>query len=310
MPDPILPTATPDLIIAGAARSGTSFLAAQLSAHPNIDPGSVKEPNFFSRAHEQGEQWYDSLFRPREPGLLRMDASVSYTYPQYPLALSRLAAAAPEAYVVYIVRDTVPRAVSHYLYYRHYFNQESAVSFGAALDSNELYAGASDYRRWLDDLYATYPKNRVLIVPFSAATAQDNAVADEVCKALGLPMLAARDQGAQAHKNDVVVFRSPALRFVSRKLRRSRWYPVVRERLGATRLRRVRSLVTKKAPLPTFEQTLASCRPDQIRQLRELEQRSHAAVREALLEQDARMGLHWAEVWSPPTSLPGVEQSA
>src|SRR5919106_479728 len=49
----------PGIVIAGAARSGTSYLAAVLGAHPDIDAGAVKEPNYFSREHERGPGEYD-----------------------------------------------------------------------------------------------------------------------------------------------------------------------------------------------------------------------------------------------------------
>lgn len=304
MQDSVLPrTPTPDLVIAGAARSGTSFLAAQLGAHPRIDPGSIKESNFFSRSYGKGNDWYEGLFQTREPDVVRMDASVSYTYPQYPQALSLLAAAAPDAYLVYVVRDPVARAVSHYLYNHHYFNQESAADFGTALTTNDLYVGASDYRRWLDDIYTVYPKEQVLVVPFHAVTAPGTEVADQICKALGLPMLPGPSAGAAAHQNNVVVFRHPGLRFVSRRLRRSRLYPLVRARLGASRLRRMRSLVTKHTALPTIEEALSTCRPEQLRELKDLELRSHAAVCAAVQDQDARTGLSWASLWTTPHSL-------
>lgn len=304
MPDPVIPrTAALDLVIAGAARSGTSFLAAQLSAHPGVDPGSVKEPNFFSRNYERGPGWFNGLFEPRSDALLRLDASVSYTYPQYPSALPRLAADSPDTYVIYIVRDPVPRAVSHYLFYRHYFKQESAVSFSDALASNNLYAGASDYRRWLEELYATFPRERVLVVPFRAVTAAGADVVTQVSADVGLPPRPDLVASAAAHQNNVVTFRHPALRFASRKLRRSRLYPVVRDRLGAARMRQVRSLATKNASLPTAAQALATCTADQLDQLRELEKRSDLAVTQALREQDARLGLSWSEHWTTPNAL-------
>ncbi len=293
-----------DLAIAGAARSGTSFLAAHLSRHPGIDAGAVKESNFFSRNYDRGPEWYESLFQPRAEDVRRMDASVSYTYPQYPEALSRLCAAAPDAYVVYVVRDPVPRAVSHYLFYRHYFKQETAGDFGAALHGKDLYMGASDYRRWLGELYSRYPRDRVLVVPFRAITSRTAEVAERVCSALGLAPAPAADAEVGAHRNNVVTFRHPALRVASRKLRRSKLYPVIRDRLGAARLRRVRSLVTKDTWLPTTEEALKSCTPDQLAQLRELEERCDLAVSDALREQDARLGLDWAGQWVKPDSVP------
>ncbi|CAN5138627.1 hypothetical protein BH20ACT5_BH20ACT5_07840 [soil metagenome] len=297
--------AGPDLVIAGAARSATSFLAAQLGAHPRIDPGSVKEPNFFSRHLDRGVEWYDGLFGPRATGVLRMDGSVSYTYPQFPEALGRLAAAAPGALLVYVVRDPLPRAVSHYHLQRHYFQREPAPDFGAALRTNDLYAGASDYQHWLNAIYGVYPAEQVLVVPFDAVARGDAAA--QVCAQVALPPPPVREQEAAAMKNNVVAFRHQTLRVASRTLRRSRLYPAVRARLGAQRLRRLNALVTRSTVLPTVAEALATCAPEQLRELRELEERSRAAVRSCLREQDARTGLDWLAYWQPSAADgPGV----
>ena len=308
MPDPInLRTASAsNLVIAGAACSGTSFLAAQLSSHPRIDPGSVKESNLFSRNYERGPAWYEGLFEPPADGLRRMDASVSYTFSHFPAAVDRLAAHAPAALVVYLVRDPIPRAVSHYLHNRHYFKQEMAPDFGAAIRTNELYAGASDYQRWLDALYGRFPRDQVLVVPFTAVT--EGGVAAQVCARLRLPAPAPMQEAtAEAHRNNVVGFKHEAFRVASRKLRRSRFYPVVRERLGADRLRRVRSMVTKETTLPTVQDALDSCSPDQLSDLHELDQQSWDAVTACLAEQDERLGLRWSSYW-PARSSPTTGQ--
>lgn len=283
-------------MIAGAARGGTSYLAAQLGAHPKIDPGSLKEPNFFSRNFERGFDWYDGLFQPRTDGVLRMDASVSYTFPHFPQALDRLAEHGSDTLVVYVVRDPIARAFSHYLHNRHYFKQEPASNFGQAIAANDLYAGASDYQRWLDALNDRFPRERVLVVPFSAVT--DNGVDAEVCARLGLAPPPHDEQQADAHKNNVVTFKNEAFRVASRRLRRSRFYPLVRERLGADRLRRLRSLVTREARLPTLLQALASCTAAQRRELHDLELRAKDAVNSCLSQQDQRLGLDWSRYWT------------
>ena len=102
----------PDLAIVGSARSGTTFLAAQLAEHPSIDAGAVKEPNFFSREYGRGHEWYESLYEPRREGVYRLDASTSTTFPQFPEALSRLAAAAADAFVVRVPERSAWRAVT------------------------------------------------------------------------------------------------------------------------------------------------------------------------------------------------------
>src|SRR5690348_12928232 len=93
----------PDLVIVGAARSGTSFLGATLARHPAIDGGKVKEPNYFSSRWDEGADWYDRLYQARSAGTKRLDASVSYTYPQHPRALERIRDVAPGVQVVYTV---------------------------------------------------------------------------------------------------------------------------------------------------------------------------------------------------------------
>ena len=290
----------PDVVIAGASRSGTSYLAAHLAAHPSIDPGSVKEPNYFSRFFDRGSSWYDGLFSARTPGLRRMDASTSYTYPQFADALDRLAEASPDAFVVYSVRDPIPRAVSHFLYYRYYFRMEKADDFGEALRANSYYADVGDYSFWLSKLLDTFSDSRILVVPFELVTGSGPEVVAEICRGIGIapPESAVAEERVKAHQNNVVEFRSEGIRLAVKKFRRNRVYLRLRSTIGPHRIRRVRSLFTRSAVLPSVEEALATCDEAQLRELRELEDRSRAAVEKYLIEQDDRIGLDWARHWT------------
>ena len=288
-------TLGPDLVIAGAARSATSSLAAQLGSHPSIDPGSIKEPNYFSRAMERGPDWYEGLYGARRDSLLRMDASTSYTSAFYPAALERLAAASPDAFVVYVVRQPTQRAVSHFLFRRHHFQIEQAADFGAALLSSPDYVGASDYSRWLPELRARFGDDRLLVVPFEIVATNPEEATAEISRRMGLaPPPPALDQGRR-HRNDVVEYRSQATRRVAGLLRHSSLYPRLRTALGADRVRGARALLTRQPRLPSTEEAMASCTPEQLDRLRQLDERAGAAVREHLVGQDARHGLGWAE---------------
>jgi hypothetical protein len=288
----------PDLAIVGAARSGTSLLAAHLTAHPQIDASAVKEPNYFSRNLERGPEWYESYFSPRSEGLYRLDASVSYTYPQFPDAVDRLVADSPSVLAIYVVRDPIQRAVSHYQFYRHYFEREPAATFGEALARDSYYPDVSDYRRWLDVLSAALPPEQLLVVPFSALTASSHAVAEVVCARLGIsPPAQEIEKEATLHQNNVVTFRSDRVRRITRSLRRSRLYPVVRRTVGADRMRRIRGAVTSVPKTPSLAESLASCSADQLAQLEKLRIGADEAVQQYLREQDARMSLGWSEQW-------------
>lgn len=286
----------PDLVIAGAARSGTSLLAAHLSAHPDIDASAVKEPNFFSRRFDEGAEWYESYFGERRSGLLRLDASVSYTYPQHPESLQRLADFAPGVRAVYVVRDPIPRAISHYQLNRYYFQNDPAADLGAALRADWFYADVSNYERWLTALSTTLGTAEVLVVPFEELKSSPHDVAAQVCQWAGLtPPPASAD--ADSHRNSVVAFRSEGARRATRRLRHSRAYPHVRRILGPTTLRRIRSAVTKDPDLPTRVESLASLDEDQRERLEAMAGQAKAAVGDWLVAQDARLGMQWAASW-------------
>ena len=287
-------TLGPDLVIAGTARSGTSALAAQLSTHPRVDACSIKEPNFFSRPQGRDADWYDGLFQARRDGLLRMDASTSYTSPLYPDALDRLAEAAPDAVVVYAVRQPTRRAISHYLFRHYHFRNEPAADFGAALRSSTRFVDTGDYSRWLPQLRERFPADRLLIVPFEVVTESPQAAAAAVYRMAGLAVAAQADEGrGRTHRNEVVEYRSALARWTARRLRTSALSPKLRSALGADRVRRARGLVTRTATLPTFDEALASCTPGQLAELRALDERAGVAVSEHLTAQDQRLGLAW-----------------
>ena len=291
----------PDVVIAGAARSGTSFLAAGLGIHPAIDPGAVKEPEYYGRNYHRGPDWYEQLYQPRVQGLLRLDASMSYTVPTYPDALSRLASASPDAFVIYAVRDPLQRALSHYRLLRQYFAREDAESFGEALRSNPVYLGAGDYDRWLTRLYSLFPVEQVLVTPF-AVTTTGHELIDVVFRQLGLEPAAPTADDVEDYRNEVVEFRSPVFLNARRALMRSGAYPWVRRRLGARRMRKIRSLATREPERLSMEEALSTCSADQLEQVRMLCQTSSRAVSSALAAQDQRLSLNWAGSWRLSTT--------
>jgi len=109
----------PDFLIIGAMKCGTSTLQAQLAAQPGIFMTIPKEPNFFSDddIYAKGLDWYSRLFDGAGPDDLKGEASTHYTkLPTYPKALPRLAAAVDAPKLIYIIRNPVSRALSHYIH--------------------------------------------------------------------------------------------------------------------------------------------------------------------------------------------------
>ena len=109
----------PDFIIVGAMKCGTSTLAAQLGSQNSVFMTTPKEPNFFSDddVFARGMAWYQDLFAPAEPGMLKGEASTHYTkLPTYPDTVSRLQSTLPDVKIVYLIRNPMTRAISHFIH--------------------------------------------------------------------------------------------------------------------------------------------------------------------------------------------------
>ena len=284
-------------MIVGAARSGTSFLSGTLGRHPHIDVGSVKEPNFFSSQWDRGAEWYDGLFEPREPGGRRVDASVSYTYPQHRDALRRIHEAAPDVQVVYAVREPLTRLVSHFHLFRYYHGLEAKwPTLEAAIDRSEMFLGSGDYGHWLTRLAETFPLDQLLVVPFPATTGRVADTTGIVLDRLGLEATTV-ELAAPEFRNDVRAFAVPGITSVQQRLHRSTLYPRLRRALGPRRLRALRRLLTRPTELPSVEDELATLSPGARDRVADHAARAVSAVDDWLTDQDARLGTEWAALW-------------
>ena len=116
----------PTFFIIGAAKAGTTSLSYYLGLHPEIHMSRLKEPHFFA-GPENGIPYpvtrverledYERLF---ETDLrVRGEASPSYTqYARRTGVPERIKEAVPDAKLVYVVRDPIARAMSHYTHWR------------------------------------------------------------------------------------------------------------------------------------------------------------------------------------------------
>lgn len=136
----------PDFVIVGAARAGTTALAAALQRHPQVCFSKVKETNYFTPPEfglnglgdrhniltefpllsngtlgqiqagaglVRSRQLYEQMFAHRTPGQRCGEASPSYLY-YHDHAAPALYAANPHCKIVVILRERVQRALSQY----------------------------------------------------------------------------------------------------------------------------------------------------------------------------------------------------
>lgn len=103
--------------IVGAQRSGTTYLYGLLDEHPEIEMARPMrpEPKFFldEALYQEGLEGYERRFFSANAGArLRGEKSVSYAESEP--AAQRIARSFPSAKILFLLRDPVERAVSHY----------------------------------------------------------------------------------------------------------------------------------------------------------------------------------------------------
>lgn len=173
--------AFPDFIIIGAMKCGTSTLASQLGAQEGVFLSTPKEPNFFSDddIYARGPGWYQGLFDDAPAGALLGEASTHYTkLPTYPKTLERLSETLDAPKLVYVIRDPVARAVSHYI---HEWTQ-GVISSGierALQDYPELVdygCYAMQLKPWLE----CFGRDRVFLTSMEAMQRDPQVLLDRV----------------------------------------------------------------------------------------------------------------------------------
>lgn len=109
----------PTFLVIGSMKCGTSTLQEQLKSQRGIFMTTPEEPNYFSDEDifAKGIGWYESLFDTAEPGDLLGESSTHYTkLPTYPHCVERIEQALGRPKLIYLIRNPVERAKSHYMH--------------------------------------------------------------------------------------------------------------------------------------------------------------------------------------------------
>ena len=210
---------TPDFLLVGVQRAGTTALHRALAAHPaTVSPVFHKGVNYFDLSYYKGPSWYRGHFPMRAlaerragdvPGGPRPFESSGY-YMFHPCAPERIRHDLPDVKLLVSLRDPVERAFSQYR--REIAGGfETEQSFERALELEpERLAGEADRMR-ADPRYASYShrhhsyvakseyvdqvrqlldlfgRDQVLVVDSETFLAEPQRTYDQILDFLGLP---------------------------------------------------------------------------------------------------------------------------
>lgn len=171
----------PDFIIAGAPRSGTTWLYVLARRHPQIAMAEpmVPEPKFFlvDELWQRGIDYYSTTwFDPLPAGRVLGEKSANYL--EAPEAAERMRRVLPRVKLIFLLRNPVDRAYSNYLWSRQ--NGLEAETFERALALEErrerelapalryarphAYFSRGLYARCLVRFFDRFPREQILVL--------------------------------------------------------------------------------------------------------------------------------------------------
>lgn len=202
----------PNFFILGAAKCGTTSLANNLRAHPDVFIPEIKEVRFFDTepSWAQGLAWYERFYEPAGGERALGDATPSYLYlPVVPPRL--LHTVGGSARHVALLRDPVDRTYSHY--WHRYREGEELRSFDAVLDE-ELggaegwgYVGRSRYAEQLRRYVDAFGRESIHVALFEEYVADPGAVYAAICRHLGVDDTFRPDDLGERYNTHFVIVR-------------------------------------------------------------------------------------------------------
>lgn len=167
----------PNLFVIGASKSGSSALHAYLRPLPGIVMSREKEPCFFVQQDELEAAWpimarrpcshdweaYLKLWEGGESARYRGEGSVYYSQTPHRSGVpARIAAACPEARIIYTVREPVSRAIGHY--WQRYKEFQEPLPLEQAMRENALYRDTSDYALQMQAYLEHFDRDQIHVV--------------------------------------------------------------------------------------------------------------------------------------------------
>jgi hypothetical protein len=145
----------PGIVIVGAMRAGTTSLFSLLAGHPQVAAAFHKEVHYFDLRFHLGTNWYRHQFR-RPRTAVRGRAIGLESSPYYlfdPRVPARMAAIMPDVKLVFLLRDPVERAFSHYR--KNLRDGREPLSFAEALAAEDERLAGEEERMLHDPGYVS-----------------------------------------------------------------------------------------------------------------------------------------------------------
>jgi hypothetical protein len=185
-----------DFIGIGAPKCGTTWMSAQLEAHPQIGFAPAKEVYYFAdtilrritgaelRCFERGEAWYHKQFPP-VAGAVSCRGEFCPAYLHSEQAAARIAAYRPDIKLLVCLRPPVDMIYSWYWYNRNAVIGSLPDSFEEMME-NPFLRDLACFARHLRPYLERFPRENILVVQFDAMRRDPDRVRQQTYEFLGV----------------------------------------------------------------------------------------------------------------------------
>jgi hypothetical protein len=193
----------PNFIIAGGVATGTSFLSAALTHHPQIYLPKIQrpEPNFFhyTDKFEKGLAWYSSTWFSEVRDEIAVGERSSLLLPSIN-APSRVKEALPSVKLIFCLRNPIERAWGNYRF--SVLEGLETLPFSEAIEAEETrtsraegrwrevqphaYLARSKYSDSLLEYFELFGSSNILLIKSEVLGKEPKATLSRVCEFLGV----------------------------------------------------------------------------------------------------------------------------
>ncbi len=204
MPEPF--RRLPHFIIAGAPRSGTTWLYLLARRHPQLAMAEpmVPEPKFFlvDELWQRGVNYYSTKwFDPLPAGRVLGEKSTNYL--EAPEAAERISRVLPRVKLIFLLRNPVDRAYSNYLWSRQNGLETETFERALALEEQRerglvprlryarphAYFSRGLYAKHLASFFRRFPRSQMLVLRHEDVAVRPESVAADFHRFLGIAEL-------------------------------------------------------------------------------------------------------------------------
>jgi hypothetical protein len=144
----------PNFIIAGAQKAGTTSLYGYLEEHPQCLTPSTKEIHYFDRRFHQSELTYRMHFPLASKLADRQTFESSPYYMCEPRVPARTKQLLPEVKLIFLVRNPITRAYSHYQH--SVLRRRETLSFEEAIEAESERLAGEEAKMLADPHYLSF----------------------------------------------------------------------------------------------------------------------------------------------------------